>query len=253
MKDPPAPQPVQPLHRAPFAQPAAQPAAPAPQIQYVTYQVNGPTVRRQDSGLGMTVRTMGIVALSFMLVGFIPCLGWLNYINIFLSFVTLIIGIVAVATAKSDADRTAAFPGCCVSGYSDLSRYRSSDSWWRLYLKLVGPAFVFRMPSAVDWWQSVRWVLLVFTLLAGLALLGSFVSYERVMSAGHPWLPSHRCPGCLFCGMTRSFCAMSNGRWEQASEWNRGGPALYAFFWIWLISVLGYLGLSIRGARRRRV
>lgn len=112
MKDPP---PAQPIQSAPFVQaapPAPQPmAATAPQVQYVTYQVNGPTTQRTDSGLGMTVRTMGIVALSFMLVGFIPCLGWLNYINIFLSFVTLILGIVALATAKSDAERSAAVLG----------------------------------------------------------------------------------------------------------------------------------------------
>ena len=83
----------------------------SPQINYVTYQVNGPTTQRSDSGLGTTVRTMGIVALSFMLIGLIPCLGWLNYLNIFLSFITLIVGIVAIATAKSDADRGAAFLG----------------------------------------------------------------------------------------------------------------------------------------------
>ena len=111
MKDPP---PAQPVQSAPFAQPAApapQPMAAAPQVQYVTYQVNGPTTQRADTGLGGTVRTMGIVALSFMLVGFIPCLGWLNYLNIFLSFITLILGIVAAATAKSDADRSAALLG----------------------------------------------------------------------------------------------------------------------------------------------
>lgn len=83
----------------------------APPVQYVTYQVNGPTTPRADSGLGMTVRTMGITALSFMLVGLIPCLGWLNYINIVLSFITLILGIVGIATAKSDADRSAAVLG----------------------------------------------------------------------------------------------------------------------------------------------
>ena len=113
-------------------------------------------------------------------------------------------------------------------------------------------AFVLRIPSATDWWQSFRWVLLVFTLLVGFSLLGSFVSYERVVSLGHPWLPSHRCPGCLFCGMTRSFCAMSNGHWEQASEWNRGGPVLYAFFWVWLFAVSAYLGFSIRGSLGQR-
>ena len=119
-------------------------------------------------------------------------------------------------------------------------------------MKGRGGAFVLRMPSAADWWQSLRWVLLVFTLLVGLTLLGSFVSYERVVSVGHPWLPSYRCPGCLFCGMTRSFCAMSNGHWHQASEWNRGGPALYAFFWVWLFVVLAYLGFLIRGSLWRR-
>lgn len=115
MKDPP---PVaQPVNSTP---PAAQPVnsgplvqhvAAAPQVQYVTYQVHGPTSQGQQSGLGVTVRTLGIIALSFMLIGFIPCLGWLNYLNIFLSIVTIIIGIVAIASAKSDTDRTSAILG----------------------------------------------------------------------------------------------------------------------------------------------
>ena len=82
----------------------------------MTYEVHGPTTQRHESGLGVTVRTMGIVALSFMLIGFIPCLGWLNYLNIFLSFITIIIGVVAIATAKSDADRTSAFLGVAFVG-----------------------------------------------------------------------------------------------------------------------------------------
>jgi len=96
---------AQPVVSAPLTQPAA------PQVQYVTYEVHGPTARGRESGLGVTVRTMGIVALSLMLVGFIPCLGWLNYLNIVLSFVTIIIAIVAIAGAKSDAERTSAFLG----------------------------------------------------------------------------------------------------------------------------------------------
>jgi hypothetical protein len=111
MKDPPPAQSVQSAPLAQPAPPAPQPLAAAPQIQYVTYQVNGPTTQSPASGLGMTVRTMGIVALSFMLVGFIPCLGWLNYINIVLSLITLIIGIVAIATAKSDPERSSAILG----------------------------------------------------------------------------------------------------------------------------------------------
>ena len=117
MKDSPPPQaqPLpQPRHSASLAQPV--PSAPLPQpaaqIQYVTYEVHGPTTQGvRDSGLGVTVRTMGIIALSFMLIGFIPCLGWLNYLNLALSFITIVIGVVAIVSAKSDADRTSALLG----------------------------------------------------------------------------------------------------------------------------------------------
>lgn len=112
MKD--APPAAQHTPAPPLSQPAHRNASPqvaAPQVQYVTYEVHGPTTQRQDGGLGMTVRTMGIVALSFMAIGFIPCLGWFNYLNIALSFITIIIGIVAIAGAKSDAERTPAIIG----------------------------------------------------------------------------------------------------------------------------------------------
>ena len=113
MRDPP---PVaQTANSAPLPQtvasaPLVQAAAAAPQI-HVTYEVHGPTSQHQERGLGVIVRTLGIIALSFMLVGFIPCLGWLNYLNLVLSFITIIVGIVAVATGKSDADRSAAILG----------------------------------------------------------------------------------------------------------------------------------------------
>ena len=113
MKDPPAPAPA--AQPVPAAYPSPQPVATAPQLNYVTYQVNGPTAPRQDSSVGATVRTMGIVALSFMLVGLIPCLGWLNYINLVLSFITIVMGIVAIASAKSDTERGAAFLGVALA------------------------------------------------------------------------------------------------------------------------------------------
>ena len=113
-------------------------------------------------------------------------------------------------------------------------------------------AFELKMPGAAEWWQSVRWVLLVFTVLVTMTLAGSFVSYERVVSSGHPWLPSFHCSGCLFCGMTRSFCAMSNGYWAQAREWNKGGPALYTFFWIWTLGAFAYSGFVARRVVRHR-
>jgi hypothetical protein len=103
------------------------------------------------------------------------------------------------------------------------------------------PAQNIVMPTAREWWRSSQPVLLIFTILVGFALLGSFVSYERIVVQGHPWLPARVCPGCSFCGMTRSFCAMSSGRWREALNWNRGGPPLYACFWIW--SVCGFTRL----------
>ena len=96
------------------------------------------------------------------------------------------------------------------------------------------------LPSAAEWWQSIWWVLIVFTVLIGLALSGSFVSYQAVLTNGHPWLPRHYCPGCPLCGMTRSFCAMSSGEWRQAWQWNRGGPALYICFWSWMVAAFAY-------------
>lgn len=103
MKDPPS---AQPRTSAPLVQPAA-----APQIQYVPYAVPAPVANTQDSGLPATVRTMGIVAVALMLIGFIPCLGWLNYLNITFSFVTIILSIVALASAKSDSARGSAVLG----------------------------------------------------------------------------------------------------------------------------------------------
>lgn len=81
------------------------------QVQFVAQAVPGHTATFHDTGLGKTVRTMGIVAVSLMLVGLIPCLGWLNYLNFVLSFVTLVLSIVAIASAKSDSSRPSATLG----------------------------------------------------------------------------------------------------------------------------------------------
>lgn len=94
------------------------------------------------------------------------------------------------------------------------------------------------LPTAREWWAAIRWVLLVFTLLIVLSMAGSFVPYERVVAQGHPWLPNIHCAGCPFCGMTRSFCAMSAGLWQDAIRWNSAGPFLYAIGWIWLFAFL---------------
>jgi hypothetical protein len=91
---------------APLVQPIA-----SPQIQYVPYALASPATNAQDSGLATSVRTMGIIAIALMLIGFIPCLGWLNYLNLTFSFVTVVLSIVSLASAKSDSARSSAIIG----------------------------------------------------------------------------------------------------------------------------------------------
>ncbi|MEN3326045.1 MAG: hypothetical protein V7638_852 [Acidobacteriota bacterium] len=99
------------------ASPAAPPAnvatvvQPPPQIQQVQYVLPPKSGAAADNGLPQTVRTMGIVALSLMLVGLIPCLGWVNYLNFAFSFVTLVLSIVALTSARSESARSSALIG----------------------------------------------------------------------------------------------------------------------------------------------
>jgi hypothetical protein len=90
-------------------------SAPLPasrgQVQPASYVAVPVASNLQDSGLATTVRTMAIVAISLMAVALIPCLGWLNYLNLTLSFITLVLSIVALASAKSDAARSSALVG----------------------------------------------------------------------------------------------------------------------------------------------
>jgi len=92
----------------------AQPSPP-PQVHYVPYAVSAPLAPIQtvteEGGLPIAVRTMGIIALSLMVVALIPCLGWINYFNFLLSPITFVLAIVAIATAKTDTGRTAAILG----------------------------------------------------------------------------------------------------------------------------------------------
>lgn len=98
---------------------AAQPVSSGPllqpsplRVQYVPYAVPAPSVQStEETALPFAVRTLGIVALSFMIVALVPCLGWINYFNFFVSSVTFVLAIVAIATAKTDRGRTAAILG----------------------------------------------------------------------------------------------------------------------------------------------
>ena len=112
--------------------------------------------------------------------------------------------------------------------------------------------FRFVAPSWNEWKRALRWPYLTLTLLIALTLAGSFVSYEGVVAQGHPWLPAQRAhPPCSFCGMTRSFCAMSSGRVREARRWNRGGPVLYVLGWLWLAGALALVAKYINEKRSR--
>jgi hypothetical protein len=101
-------------------------------------------------------------------------------------------------------------------------------------------------PSVSDWRLALRVLLIIFTGMIALAMAGSFFPYEQVVAHGHPWLPRFHCPGCMFCGMTRSFCALSSGRWQEAWQWNRGGPILYVSGWAWLLGATAVIAKSVR-------
>lgn len=227
--------------------------SPPPQIQPVPYVVSVPVpvAVPEQSSLPVAVRAMGIICLSLMLIGLIPCLGWLNYFNFAFGFVTLVLAIVALATATNDSARSSAIIGLLLVVIANSTGLVRLIVWRRLFVNR--DLSIRKWPSAGEWWQSLRWVMCVFTFMVGLTLVGSFVSYQRVLTTGHPWLPAHRCPGCLFCGMTRSFCAMSDGSWVQAWQWNKGGPALYTFFWLWLLATFVYATTATRQFVSRRL
>ncbi len=107
------PPPQQPQKSRPVV--ASQYIPPPPQqqqIHHVVYQqVEVAPGHLQDTGLGKAGQTMGIIAISVMVVGLIPCLGWINWINIPFSFVTWILSIVAISTAKLPTTRSKATVG----------------------------------------------------------------------------------------------------------------------------------------------
>lgn len=82
----------------------------AMQVPSVPYAVSPIQIEVQDAGAN-TARTMGIIVISLMVVGLIPCLGWVNYITLTLAFVTVIISIIGASNAKSTSARSAATLG----------------------------------------------------------------------------------------------------------------------------------------------
>lgn len=96
-----APQPVAPPYRAP--QPPYAPAMPPP-VQT--------TSSTHASQVGWT---MSIIVACLMLIGLVPCLGWLNWFTIIAAKAALILCIVGVASEKDPARKSKATVGLIIS------------------------------------------------------------------------------------------------------------------------------------------
>ena len=66
--------------------------------------------------MGIVSLVWGILAIIGMFIGFIPCLGWLNWLNFPFAGVGAIVSGIALATSK-DTNRGASLAGlvCCGS------------------------------------------------------------------------------------------------------------------------------------------
>ncbi|HEX2933981.1 MAG TPA: hypothetical protein VHO72_01390 [Bacteroidales bacterium] len=63
---------------------------------------------------------LGILAIVGMIIGFIPCFGSLNWLNIPFSVIGLVIGIVALAQSKGDEPKGNAIAGTVLCGAAIL-------------------------------------------------------------------------------------------------------------------------------------
>lgn len=74
----------------------------------------------ESSPLQITSLVLGVLAVVGMFVAFIPCLGWLNWINIPFACVGLIISAVSIGVAKPGENRGFAIAGVACSGTAIL-------------------------------------------------------------------------------------------------------------------------------------
>lgn len=112
--------PVEPLRpgASPYAPPVqyVPPQVPAPQAPYVVpRQAPGRYGEAKGSGLPTGAMSMGILALCLMLVGLIPCFGWLNWMTLLIGGIGNLLSWVAVFTEKNQDARSKAVIGLVLS------------------------------------------------------------------------------------------------------------------------------------------
>jgi hypothetical protein len=91
-----------------------QPLAPSPppQVHHVIHQQVGPTYGApQGSALPVIAMSMGIVTASLMLIGLIPCLGWVNWMTLIVGGISNLLCWVSIITEKQQDSRNKALIG----------------------------------------------------------------------------------------------------------------------------------------------
>jgi len=102
----PTPRPYQPPG---FADAPTQPLAPLQRANFVN-------PHPPDDSLASASMIISVIVSCFMIVGLVPCLGWLNWFTLSVGGVNLIISIIALLNAKTDKSRNMATIGLVVTG-----------------------------------------------------------------------------------------------------------------------------------------
>ena len=81
--------------------------APVPQVQHVVHYFQ----EEPEGALPKVAMIGGIVVACMMVIGLVPCLGWLNWITLFSAAVVKVICWVAILTTTNKSARTKALIG----------------------------------------------------------------------------------------------------------------------------------------------
>lgn len=92
------------------SQPLTTYSPPPSRIQEAQYEPPAAATVK-STGLASVGMTMGIVTACLMIIGLIPCLGWMNWLVFFLGGITNILNWVVVFTDRTPAGRNKAIIG----------------------------------------------------------------------------------------------------------------------------------------------
>lgn len=98
----------------PYQPPAPQPLvqSPPPQVHHVIHQQVGPTYGAPpSSSLPVVAMSMGIVTISLMMIGLIPCFGWVNWMTLIVGGISNLLCWVSIITEKHQDSRNKAVIG----------------------------------------------------------------------------------------------------------------------------------------------